>query len=92
MYFVTYFVRSPAIASPCHSPLSPRFYYYYRPSEGRRSPARMWSAVCAQGQSEVNQFQVPGCVECGWWWILSQARSLALTKCKASAASIWASS
>jgi hypothetical protein len=91
MYFVTYFVRSLAAAPPCHSHLSARFYCYYRPPEGRRSPARMWSTVCAQGQSEFNQFQVPGCVECGGWRILSRAHSLALSKCKACAALIWAS-
>jgi hypothetical protein len=82
MYFVTYFVRSPAAAPPWHSPLSAQFYCYYRPPEGRRNSIRIWSAVCAQGQSEFNQFQVPG-LGCGGWRILSRARSLALSKCKA---------
>ncbi len=40
---------------PCRPP-STLFYCYYRPSEGERSPARLWSAVWRSTSQDSNRF------------------------------------
>jgi hypothetical protein len=59
------FSRSPAVAASCWPPPSTRFYCYYRPPYGWRSPARLWSADQCGTNQDSNQFLVPGCVIVG---------------------------
>jgi hypothetical protein len=73
---------------PSDPPPSAHFYCYYRPPEGRSSPAWPWSTVRCGASQHSNQFLVMGRVECGGWRVLSRARSLALNKWTAGATPI----
>jgi hypothetical protein len=89
MDFLTIFCqksgRSTTLLTP---PPSAHFYCYYRPPEGRSSPAWPWSTVRCGTSQHSNQFLVMGRVECGGWRVLSRARSLALNKWTAGATPI----
>ncbi len=91
-YILTYFIKCLAVVLPCQPPHSTRLYCYYRPPEGGSSPAGLWFAVWCSATQDSSQFPVPGCAECGGWWVLSQACSLTLSKWAVGAALFWANS
>jgi hypothetical protein len=69
--FWSIFVRSPTAVPLWWPPPLPstQFYCYYRPPEGGRSPARLWSAVWHGASLNTTRFPVPGCGEsrgCGF--------------------------
>ncbi len=72
------------------TPPLPQFYCVYRPPEGGRSPAGLWSAVRCSASQHLNQFPVAGRVECRGWRVLSRACSLSLSYCIAGSALFWA--
>ncbi len=62
------------------APPSAQFCNYCRPSDGGRSPNRLWSAVRYGAGQDSNQFPVPGHTECRGQQALSRVHSLALSK------------
>ncbi len=90
MYFHQKAGRGATLQTP--PPPSAQFYCYYRPPEGGRSPARLWSTVWHSANQNTNRFSVLGCGECRVRWDLGQVCPLALSKGTMSTAPICASS
>jgi hypothetical protein len=61
-------------------PPSARFYCYYRPPEGGRSPAGLWSTVRCCASHYIDWFLVLGSGECRGLRVRSWATSVALSK------------
>ncbi len=65
MDFLTYFCQKSGCGATLLTPPSARFYCFYRPPEGGRSPAGLWSPVRHGASLNTDQFPILGCGECG---------------------------